>query len=237
MNLSFKDLKEIPDSITEMKSLRVLALTENQIGNIPAQIEELTLLEELDLDENKISCLPDSIGNLKSLTHLNLSDNYIESLPDSIGNLKLSLYIEGNKLSKLLDGIKQTLKDAKNIEYYDAKVEDAVNILDIFKRLSYENYLVQKELKEEYSNFSLQIILTDIKKKYWITLKKGIIDYGEGGVTNPSCTISLVLEVFAGILVGELNTFEEHLAGNVIIKGELEGLNSLQGMVEYFEEL
>ncbi|KAK7399944.1 hypothetical protein VNO78_11141 [Psophocarpus tetragonolobus] len=94
---------EIPTSLGDIASLRVLSLSQNSLqGNIPSQIGGLVSLEQLDLSYNNLSGqIPKEIGGLKSMTILDLSCNAIEGiLPYSLGQLQLlqKLDLHSNKL-------------------------------------------------------------------------------------------------------------------------------------------
>ncbi|KAJ1430609.1 Leucine-rich repeat [Sesbania bispinosa] len=82
---------EIPPSLGDVTSLRVLSLSQNNLqGNIPSQIGGLIWLEQLDLSYNNLTGqIPKEIGGLKSMTILDLSWNVIEGmLPHSLGQLQ-----------------------------------------------------------------------------------------------------------------------------------------------------
>jgi len=94
INLSLSgayNLKPLPDSIGELKSLQELYLGHNQLIFLPETIGELKSLQILDLNWNLLRSLPETIGGLESLQFLDISynQNRISSLPDSIGALKL----------------------------------------------------------------------------------------------------------------------------------------------------
>lgn len=81
---------EIPSSISEITSLSVLNLAQNNLqGEIPSKIGGMVNLEQLDLSYNNIKGeIPGEIGGLKSLTILDLSWNGIEgTVPSSLGQL------------------------------------------------------------------------------------------------------------------------------------------------------
>ncbi|XP_057752101.1 receptor like protein 29-like [Arachis stenosperma] len=83
---------EIPTSLGDVGSLRVLSLSQNSLqGNIPSKLGGLVCLEQLDLSYNNLNgSIPMEIGKLKKMTILDLSWNSIEgAIPHSIGQLQL----------------------------------------------------------------------------------------------------------------------------------------------------
>ncbi|KAL1288892.1 hypothetical protein HN51_057351 [Arachis hypogaea] len=134
---------ELPSSLAEVSSLRVLSLSQNSFhGKIPRKIGSLPCLEQLDLSYNNFSGqIPLEIGGLKSLTILDISFNGIEgNLPHSLGQLKQlqKMDLSSNRLDGripfdlgmlkrlvLLDlshnfivgPIPQSLSDLENLEY------------------------------------------------------------------------------------------------------------------------
>ncbi|KAK1324470.1 hypothetical protein QJS10_CPA01g00515 [Acorus calamus] len=81
---------EVPSSISEVKTLRVLSLPQNGLyGEIPREIGGLKRLEQLDLSYNSFNGeIPSEIGLMESLTILDLSFNGLQGMvPDSIGLL------------------------------------------------------------------------------------------------------------------------------------------------------
>lgn len=83
---------EIPSSMSEITSLRVLNLAQNNLqGEIPSKIGGMVNLEQLDLSYNNIiGEIPGEIGGLESLTILDLSWNGIGgNVPSSLGQLQV----------------------------------------------------------------------------------------------------------------------------------------------------
>jgi len=68
---------EIPVSIRNMSSLRLLNLSGNQLeGKIPAGISDISTLEQLDLAKNKLNgTIPQDISKLSMLSYLDVSSN------------------------------------------------------------------------------------------------------------------------------------------------------------------
>ena len=84
LNLSEKNLTEIPPEVFLFSNIQVLDLWNNSLTEIPEDISQLTNLQYLSLNENKITKLPSSIGELKNLLMLNLGQNLLESLPEEV---------------------------------------------------------------------------------------------------------------------------------------------------------
>ncbi|MHA1252430.1 MAG: leucine-rich repeat domain-containing protein [Candidatus Helarchaeota archaeon] len=101
------DLMTLPESIGDLKSLKILWLYDNKLTTLPESIGNLKLLEYLNLENNKLKTLPESIGKLKSLQILNLKNNELTTLPESIGYLKSLkiLWLYDNKLTTLPESI------------------------------------------------------------------------------------------------------------------------------------
>jgi len=72
LNLECNQIISIPNEVCEMKTLKSLILTNNQIKEMP---ENLVNLELLVLSGNSLESLPESITRLKQLKTLILTDN------------------------------------------------------------------------------------------------------------------------------------------------------------------
>ncbi|KAL6197411.1 hypothetical protein ACLB2K_033020 [Fragaria x ananassa] len=107
---------EIPSSLSQISSLRILSLSQNNLqGKVPSKIGSLVSLEQLDLSYNNLSGqIPEEIGGLESLTILDLSRNVLEGqAPSSIGQLKLLQKIDfsSNRLRGPLPNFLSSLKN------------------------------------------------------------------------------------------------------------------------------
>lgn len=95
---------EIPQNLSQISSLRVLSLSQNNLqGKIPSKIGALVSLEQLDFSYNNLSGqIPEEIGGLESLTILDLSWNVFEGqLPYTLGQLQLiqKIDLSSNRLT------------------------------------------------------------------------------------------------------------------------------------------
>lgn len=97
INLSGKNLVEIPEDVYTHGNLRKLKLSGNQIKSIGKSILKLKRLRVLDLSNNRLSQLHASIFQLPHLETLIISNNAIKSLPKQIANARnLKVLIAGN---------------------------------------------------------------------------------------------------------------------------------------------
>nr|KAJ3417700.1 Interleukin-1 receptor-associated kinase 1 [Polyrhizophydium stewartii] len=111
IDISYTDIKSLPDTIGELHMLREIDARETNITEIPSTIGMLENLEFLYLshDEQRnedspcITRIPPEIGNLKNLKALYFSGNMIKQLPSWIGKLKLltDMDLSYNKIKEL----------------------------------------------------------------------------------------------------------------------------------------
>jgi len=78
-------LKTLPESISQLTSLKTLFIKTNKLKTLPESLMALKSLEKLYVIENELEKLPESIGQLETLQVLSLGVNKLEKLPESIG--------------------------------------------------------------------------------------------------------------------------------------------------------
>lgn len=119
LDLSNQELEKIPDYVFENTNLEELDISGNKIsGAIQSQIRELKNLKILDASNNEMTGLPAEIGQLLNLETLNISNNQLTGLPNELGNLKnlKILNISGNNYSVTdLKTITEKLPESVNI--------------------------------------------------------------------------------------------------------------------------
>ena len=128
------------------------------------------------------------------------------------------------------EALLKKIKAAQDAGASAASAEEVMLMYEFTKQISVEN----EDLKEELEDMDIAIsqILTDIDKKYWLTVKEGTLDYGEGDVDNPSFTMSSTLEVGAGILMGEVDATSAYMAGDITVEGNLQDAMAFQEIIE-----
>ena len=123
LNLSFKQLTTLPESIVNLTDLQKLNLRNNQLTTLPKSFGNLTNLQELNLWKNQLTALPESIGTLTNLQELYLSNNQLTTLPESIGTLTNlhTLYLNNNQLTTL-PGSLRAFFESNNLTVYGLSV-------------------------------------------------------------------------------------------------------------------
>lgn len=103
LSLDNTGLKNVPEVIKGLKSLKSLILERNSLATLPEWIGGFSHLESLNISNNRLENIPESIGELRKLKQLNLDHNNLKKVPESIGNLaELEiLYLDHNKIRTL----------------------------------------------------------------------------------------------------------------------------------------
>ena len=103
LSLLNNQLISIPNWIGNLANLTSLSLSANQLTNLPASLGSLANLKWLYIGSNRLTALPASLGKLSKLTSLSLRDNHLTTLPENIGQLDnlTWLQLDRNQLSSL----------------------------------------------------------------------------------------------------------------------------------------
>lgn len=102
LDLSDNDLSELPDSIKELKRLKILFFARNKFTVFPKILSQLPMLNMVGFKSNQIHTVPEQSFPPK-LNWLILTDNKIEKLPKSIGEVTLlqKCALAGNHMEEL----------------------------------------------------------------------------------------------------------------------------------------
>lgn len=121
LDLSEQGLSSLPESIGELKNLKVLKLDGNTIKNFPEEFWQLSNLEVLLINRNKLDLLPERIGELKNLRKIFASRNNLSAIPKSITEIKglKRLDVSFNKLSE------------KDVSFVKASLPDCFVLVDV----------------------------------------------------------------------------------------------------------
>ena len=119
LDLSNQGLTSIPSYVFNQINLEELNVSNNYLtGAIQSQIGQLKNLKVLNASHNQMTGVPAEVGQLKNLQVLDLSYNQLTGLPNELGNLKnlKTLNLSGNSYSQQdLSGIRAKLPSTVNI--------------------------------------------------------------------------------------------------------------------------
>ncbi|KAL0591418.1 hypothetical protein ABG067_001449 [Albugo candida] len=107
--MSQNALKGLPKGFFKLLQLVDVDLSHNQFSAcFPGEVGDLRNLRELNLSHNNLTALPESIGNLTFLENLSIDNNRLRTLPDSIGKCSRlhALSVQSNQLSCLPKSLK-----------------------------------------------------------------------------------------------------------------------------------
>ncbi len=128
------------------------------------------------------------------------------------------------------ESLLKKMKAAQEAVASSAQPEDVVTSLTFIKAISVENEDLKEELED--MDIAIMLVVNDADKKYWMTVKEGILDFGEGDVDNPSFTMSATLEVLSGIVMGEVDATSAYMAGDITVEGNLQDAMAFQEIIE-----
>jgi hypothetical protein len=112
LNLSNKEIQDLPSEIGQLHNLESLQINFNQLSSLPSEIGQLKNLISLGIISNNLVQLPPEIGLLSNLEYLHVGGNQLNVLPSEIGKLSNleTLILIKNKLSELPSEINQLRK-------------------------------------------------------------------------------------------------------------------------------
>ncbi|MFN6238437.1 MAG: leucine-rich repeat protein, partial [Microcystis sp.] len=143
LDLSNKNLTEIPPEIAQLTSLQYLNLSNNQISEIPEALAHLTSLQHLFLNNNQIREIPEALTQLTSLQYLFLNNNQIREIPEALAHLTSLqyLYLNNNQISEIPKALAQltSLQDLDLSNNQIREIPEALAHLVNLKRLVLEN--------------------------------------------------------------------------------------------------
>eukprot|EP00879_Flechtneria_rotunda_P024362 GHRR01025821.1.p1 GENE.GHRR01025821.1~~GHRR01025821.1.p1 ORF type:complete len:164 (+),score=24.51 GHRR01025821.1:440-931(+) len=87
LDLSYCELKKLPEGLFNLTNVVELSLAGNQLTELPAEVSKLENLQRLVVAGNWLTHLPQELWDLKSLEGLWVHGNLLEDLPEQIGHL------------------------------------------------------------------------------------------------------------------------------------------------------
>ncbi|XP_059924069.1 leucine-rich repeat-containing protein 39 isoform X1 [Gadus macrocephalus] len=106
--LSYNQLKDIPEELGRCENLERLELAMNgNLSDLPSELSQLKKLCYLDLSMNRFLSLPECVVGLAGLQWLDMGGNHLQGLPADIhrmGNLH-TLWLQRNELKELPENL------------------------------------------------------------------------------------------------------------------------------------
>ncbi|MCH9814097.1 MAG: GNAT family N-acetyltransferase [Epsilonproteobacteria bacterium] len=128
LNLSNNEIGDIGSEIGGLLELRSLNLSQNHIHSIDSGIVHLVNLEILNLEGNYLKSVP-NIASIPNLTQLNLSENMLDQLPDFSQSVLERLDISTNQFTYLrfsgMEDLEELILDDNPLEDLQLEVEFA----------------------------------------------------------------------------------------------------------------
>ncbi|KAG5858742.1 leucine repeat-rich protein [Encephalitozoon hellem] len=137
--LSDNKIREVPESIKELKTLSRLALNDNRIEEIHPGIGSLVGLTWIDLTRNRLRTLPDEMANLKRVSGLGLSENNFSEIPKCI--FKMTNLRKFGFFSNKIRAIPKDIRFLINLIKIDLSNNEITSLPDEFCELKNLNWL------------------------------------------------------------------------------------------------
>lgn len=87
--LACNKISTISDKISNLGSLLILDLHDNQLQSLPDSLAELSRLTKLNLGHNRLTALPSALYSLKELQVLQCNNNQIETIEEQICEINM----------------------------------------------------------------------------------------------------------------------------------------------------
>lgn len=100
-----RNLKELPKDIKKLKHTLKITIQDDRFSELPEEMSQMKSLRWIEIRNKKIKNLPTDIGNLQHLEHLKLDLENLEEIPESLQKCKNieAIYIRSKKIKKLPD--------------------------------------------------------------------------------------------------------------------------------------
>jgi len=102
-----------------------------------------------------------------------------------------------------------------------AQPSDALKMYEFIKQLAAENEELKEEL-EDMDKMIVQMEVTDVDFKYWVSFGEGEVDYGEGVSDDATVTMKAAQATWTGLSSGEIDSTSAYMSGDLVIEGNLQ---------------
>lgn len=108
----------------EAQLLRIIECNNNQLTTADEELSQLTSLEIIKFSSNKLETVPIFMEKLFQLVEIDLSSNFIQEIPESFGNLLFleKLNLSNNQIVKIPESLMK-LERLQNLDLSSNKIE------------------------------------------------------------------------------------------------------------------
>ena len=122
------------------------------------------------------------------------------------------------------------LKGKMNASAAAADADDVLKSFDLIKQISEEVSYLKTDMNE--SEYSCQMVFSDIEEEYWIKISKGVVDFAKGKIDAPSITITTSKDIGLGLFFGEVDANIVAPLGKLGVGGNFTDLRLFQELYE-----
>ena len=111
-----------------------------------------------------------------------------------------------------------------------AESDDVLKSFELIKQISKEVDYLKGDV--EGSDYTCQLVFSDLEKEYWIKVSKGIVEYDKGKFDSPSFTITTSKDIGLGLFFGEIDANIVAPLGKLGVAGNFTQLRLFQELYE-----
>jgi len=126
----------------------------------------------------------------------------------------------------LVDEIKNKIKSGASA----SEADDVLKCFELIKQMSKEVSYLKTDINE--SDYSCQMVFSDIEEEYWIKISKGVVDFAKGKIDAPSITITTSKDIGLGLFYGEVDANIVAPLGKLGVGGNFTDLRLFQELYE-----
>lgn len=126
----------------------------------------------------------------------------------------------------LVNELKSKLKSGASA----AEAGDVLKSFELIKQISKEVDYLKGDVDE--SDYTCQLVFSDLKKEYWIKISKGTVKYDKGKLDEPTFTITTSKDIGLGMFFGELDANILSPLGKLGVAGNFTQLRLFQELYE-----
>ena len=122
------------------------------------------------------------------------------------------------------------LKDKLNSGAAAAEADDILKSFELIKQITKEVDYLKEDVEE--SDYTCQVVFSDLEENYWIKISKGEVEYNKGKLDEPTLTLTASKDIGLGLFFGELDANIVSPLGKLGVAGNFTELRLFQELYE-----